>query len=75
MEKFIKNKCFIYIGFINVNSGDDEIIKKINFAEICSDIQCIIFGIKNGFFSQRNILYPTDWKLINFILKKRIERH
>ena len=42
-----KNLKIIYIGFININKGDDEIIKAINFYEICSNIQCIIFGIKN----------------------------
>ena len=57
-----KNLKIIYIGFININKGDDEIIKTINFYEICSYIQCIIFGIKNIFFSQRNIFYPANWK-------------
>ena len=59
-EKNLKN--YIYIGFININKGDDEIIKTINFYEICPYIQCIIFEVKNIFFSQRNIFYPANWK-------------
>lgn len=63
MSKIIK-KSVVYLGFVNIKKTDYEIIEKFNFAEICGEFQCILYGIKNGSFCGRNITFYIDWKSV-----------
>ena len=70
----ILGKPTIYIGFLNISKGEEGEIRLLDFPKICGSLECIIFGIKNGIFSGRNILYDTDWKLISqfYALRKEV---
>ena len=63
----IIGRPIIYIGFLNINKGDEAMIKSFDFPKIYGTFECIIFGIKNGVFSERNILHYIDWKIVSQI--------
>lgn len=64
MNKFIE-KSKIYLGFVNINKSDSELINNFDFDATCGQFQCILFGIKNGTFCERNITLPIDWKIVS----------
>ena len=59
MSKIVGDNC-LYLGFIGINEDYDFNEKNYIFPS-----NCIIYGIKNNFFAQRNILRYYDWKLIS----------
>lgn len=59
MSKIVGDNC-LYLGFIGLNEDYDFNEKNYIFPS-----NCIIYGIKNNFFEQRNILRYYDWKLIS----------
>ena len=58
------SKNAVYIGFVNLTKSDFDASENYDYSEICRDMPCIIFGINNGTFCERNITEPIDWKLI-----------
>ena len=67
-DKIIMNNALsnsvVYIGFVNMTKNDNILYQNLDFSHICGDMQCIIFGINNGIFCERNITEPIDWKLV-----------
>ena len=74
MRKII-NQNTIYIGFICLNDNEYRKIKKYKLSEICGNFQCLILGIKNGIFSERNLTYAIDWKLVSQFYEFKKEFH
>ena len=75
MKRIVENDDVVYLGFINVNRNDYDYLNSIDFSKICPDFNCILFGIKNGILSKRNITFPVDWKLVEqfYSFKKEIK--
>ena len=64
MNNFIE-KSTVYIGFVNINKCDSDFIHDFNFDDACGRFKCILLGIKNGTFCERNITFPIDWKIVS----------
>ena len=72
MNNFIE-KSTVYIGFVNINKCDSDFIHDFNFDDACRQFQCILFGIKNNIFCERNITFPIDWKIVSQFYHFKIE--
>ena len=70
IDKMVKNNA-VYIGFVNLTKNDFNALTIYDYSVICNDMPCIIFGINNGTFCERNIMDTIDWKLITdfFVFK------
>ena len=75
MEEFFENNSVIYLGFVNLNKSDLDEIDDSYFSTHCGNLNCILFGIKNGVFCERIITNPCDWKLVKqfYAFKKEIK--
>ena len=69
----IIGKPIIYIGFLNINKGDEAMINSFDFSKIYGTFECINFGIKNAVFSERNAINSIEGKIFenNVIKTKR----
>ena len=61
LEKIIIHEDILFLGFVNVNHNEDAYVD-INTV---GDLECLVLGIQNEIFCERNIAYPIDWKLIS----------
>lgn len=69
----ILKKKIIYLGFINSPTVDSNSEK--NFIQL-QKINCVIFGIKESKFAEKNVLKPIDWDLLKEVkgLKKKLDK-
>ena len=69
----ILKKKKIYLGFINSPTVDSNSEK--NFIQL-QKINCLIFGIKESKFAEKNVLKPIDWDLLKEVkgLKKKLDK-
>ena len=75
MKEFLENKSTIYLGFVNVTKSDLSKKDVSIISSHCGDMNCILFGIKNGVFCERIITNPCDWELVKqfYAFKKEIK--
>lgn len=57
-KKFTKEN-FLFIGFMNSKSVEEEEI--IDAMDKLNELNCVIFGIKNSIFGNRNVTKHIDW--------------